>query len=278
MTQILGVVGDPISHSLSPQMQTAAIDRAGLDATYLSFHIKKEQLSAFIKEVRDNNYLGFNVTIPHKQNILDYLDDMAPEALAIGAVNTVHHSRNHLIGYNTDATGYMLSLKEEKRWRAKGKTVTLLGAGGAARAVAYSLLKAGAAQIYVYDKIVIKSNELAKNMNNLFMKSQRTDVIDWLDLKDCLAETHLLVNATPVGMGGTSFDSLVLDALADTALVSDLVYTPRETPLLRDARKIGLSTHEGLGMLLYQGVEAFKIWFGKDPDVNVMRKTLEDAL
>jgi shikimate dehydrogenase len=274
MTEILGVIGDPIDHSLSPLMHRAAIEKAGIDAVYRAFHIRLDQLPAFIEEVHKNHYLGFNVTIPHKQNIMSYLDDIAPEAQAIGAVNTVLHRSGQLIGYNTDAIGYLRSISEEKKWEPHGKSVTLLGAGGAARAVSYSLMKAGASQIYIIDQITTKANELAENINKLFMKSQRMDVIEWADLTECLTKSDLLVNATPIGLQGTSFDFLPLEALPDSALVSDLVYSPRETPLLLEAKKLGHKTHEGLGMLLYQGAEAFRIWFGKDPDVDVMRQVL----
>jgi len=271
MTQIIGVIGDPIEHSLSPLMQTAALQAAGIDATYRSFHVTADDLAAFVQEVRDTPYLGFNITIPHKQSIRQYLDRLMPEAEAIGAVNTVHHIDGKLIGYNTDATGYLRSLNKEQQWQAADKIITLLGAGGAARAVAYGLQAAGAKRIFLVNRTAAKATALASEVS----VAQATE---WSSLPSCLDDSDLLVNATSVGMGGTAFDNLPLASLPKHALVSDLVYTPRETPLLRSAKERGLQTHEGLGMLVYQGAEAFKIWFGQEPDVKVMRTALEKAL
>ncbi len=276
MTQTLGIIGDPVAHSLSPAMQRAALKSAGIDAVYQAFHVLPDKIATFIEEARATPYLGFNITIPHKQIIMAHLDEIQPEAAAIGAVNTVLNRDGRLIGFNTDGIGYLRSLTEEKNWQPTGKVATLLGAGGAARAVAYALLDSGLSTLFIVNRTPQKAEALAKDLNKMFAGKIRSG--GWEILESCLSQSELLINATSVGMDDTSFQDLHLEALPKGALVSDLVYTPRITPLLKTAQSQGYDTHEGLGMLLYQGAEAFKIWFNQDPDIEIMRKVLEEKL
>lgn len=278
MTTILGVIGDPVTHSLSPVMQSAGIKSAGIDAVYKMFPVTPAQLADFVTEVRQNAYHGFNVTLPHKQRIAPYLDEIVPEAEAIGAVNTVLNRNGHLIGYNTDATGYLRSLTEEQQWQPEDKTITLLGAGGAARAIGYGLLQADIAQLYLVNRTADKAVAMAEELSRVTRHESRVKAMPWSQLPSCLSATDLLINATSVGLDGTRFDNLPLDTLQAGALVSDLVYTPRRTPLLAEADALAYTTHEGLGMLLYQGAEAFQIWFEKEADITAMRQALLGAL
>ncbi len=276
MTYVLGVIGDPIEHSLSPVMQMAAIKAAEIDATYKAFHIKADELASFVDRVRRENFLGFNITIPHKQDIMAYLDEISPEAEAIGAVNTVVNVQGQLTGHNTDAIGYIRSLQEEKQWKPHGKVVTVLGAGGAARAVAYGLLEHDVQQLYIANRSPDKAEALCNELGKLFV--DRISFVAWKQLPAYLKKSDLLLNATAVGLGGTRFEQLDLSQLPQHALVSDLVYAPAETPLLHEAKQAGYTTHGGLGMLLYQGAEAFRLWFKQAADVEIMRRALTEEL
>lgn len=278
MTMLLGIIGDPIAHSLSPIMQNRALEAAGLDATYLPYHVRSPELKAFIEDVHQQNMTGFNVTVPHKVSIMKYLDEVDEEAHQIGAVNTVLYHEGRLSGYNTDARGYCRSLQEEARFSAKDKAICILGAGGAARAVAYGLLTAGATNVMIANRTAEKAEALVQSFAHDY--PHRITHIPWepKTLGENFGKCDLLINTTTVGLDGTRFDRLPLAQLPGTALVSDLVYSPRETPLLREAKEAGFSTHEGLGMLLYQGAESFRIWTGIEPDIKVMRKALEEAL
>jgi shikimate dehydrogenase len=260
-------------------MHAAALKQAGIDATYHTWHVRPAELENFIRKVRSQNYLGFNVTLPHKQTIMPYLDEISDAARVIGAVNTVAHQQGQLVGYNTDAHGFIRSLHTETSWSTtKGKSVTILGAGGAARAVAYGLLNEKAQRVFIINRTLSKAQALASDLATYY--PSRVTASPWTDesMSAFFPECDLLVNATSVGLEGSSFNSLPLTSLPAHAIVSDLVYTPRATALLAAARRLGLKTHDGLGMLIYQGAEAFKIWFGQDPDIGVMRHALEQVL
>lgn len=276
MTAIYGIIGDPIKHSLSAKMQNRAFAKAKIDAIYLPFHVQPEGLVTFIESARNWQMSGFNVTIPHKVSIMEFLDEIEEEAKAIGAVNTISFKNNQLLGDNTDAQGYLRSLKQEAHWSSKGKVVTLLGAGGAARAVVYGLLNDGVKKLFIINRTHEKACQIAEFFKHSF--SEKIIVIKWEEesMREALEQSDLLINATSIGLKGSSFDNLPLEVLSKKAIVSDLVYRPRKTPLLKQAKELGLKTHEGIGMLLYQGVESFKIWTGIEPDINVMREALEE--
>lgn len=296
--RFIGIIGDPIAHSLSPAMHNAAFQKAGLPFVYLPFHVTARQLPRFIKAVRgqsrwgaigvesgisprfkrgsglaspnESTLSGFNVTIPHKEKVMRYLDSVSPEARAIGAVNTVVIRNNKLLGFNTDTPGYLRSLTTETGFRPRGKRVLILGAGGAARAVIFALAQAGAKEITVSDQIPGKAQRLVKEFRKRFKQVR----IGGVEIKTA----DLLVNATPVGLNGTRFKNLPIEELPRRAIVSDLVYHPAMTPLLKEAKRRGFKIHSGLGMLLGQGALSFQLWTGKRPDPGVMKKALLDAL
>lgn len=278
MTKLYGVIGDPIKHSLSALMQNRALQEAKMDAVYLPFHVPPQELKAFVEAARRWPCHGFNITLPHKRTIQPYLDELSEEAHIMGAVNTVTNREGYLFGTNTDATGYIRSLQEECPFQVAKSTATVLGAGGAAHAVIFGLLNTGVEKIFLFNRTPEKSQQLKMHFAGHF--PQRIEAHDWDQerLGQALAQSQLLVNATSVGLNGTEFSNLPLDKLPAAALVSDLVYRPRQTPLLRDAAERGLNIHEGLGMLVHQGAESFRIWTGQEPDRAVMRQALEEAL
>lgn len=278
MTKLFGVIGDPIAHSLSAVMHNRAFKHAAIDAVYLPFHVPPAELASFIDSARHWPCSGFNVTIPHKQSIMDYIQDVSEEARLIGAVNTVTNSSGRLMGTNTDAVGYVRSLREDGHFDPSACTAVILGAGGAAHAVCYSLLEANAAKIILCNRTELHARSLAQHFAPYY--PHRIEVIKWerASLMDAFGRSQLLINATSVGLHGTRFDGLPLEALPQKSLVSDLVYRPRQTPLLRAAASLGLRTLEGLAMLVYQGAASFEIWTGVVPDIGVMRMAVTDAL
>lgn len=278
--KIIAIIGDPIHHSLSPAMQNAVFKKMKLPYLYLPFRVKPGQLKNFLRKVQELKIAGFNVTIPHKEKILPSLDWISPEAKAIGAVNTILVKRGKLYGHNTDTDGYLLSLKEEAGFDPHQKKIFLLGAGGAARAILYGLALSGAHTIFICNRTPSKASALAKEFSKKF-KSCHFDVVpfDKNNFAKKFPDVDLLINATPLGLSsGRPMPSLPLEKLPPKALVSDLIYRPYLTPLLRRARRLRLRTLPGLGMLLYQGARSFRIWTNKKPDLRAMRKALLDAL
>lgn len=275
--KVLGVIGDPISHSLSPLMQNAALADQGLTYLYMPFHVKPEELESFCQNASEH-LIGFNVTIPHKQTILPYLHSISREARLIGAVNTVIVKSGKLFGHNTDAAGYALSLEKEAGFEIKGKHITVLGAGGSARAIATAMGLNGAREMTFLNRTAKKAFDLASEFGKKFPKTVfSAGSLDEIGSHDW-AGTDLLVNATALGMGSKKHLKLPLTRLPSHALVSDIVYTPLETPLLRSAKRAKVRTHAGWGMLLYQGALAFELWTKKKAPVAVMKEALLNAL
>lgn len=280
--QITGIIGDPIAHSLSPAMHNASFRKKQLPYVYLPFRVRPRELRRFLKDIRSwgwGRVRGFNVTIPHKEAILPFLDRVSPEARAIGAVNTVVIEKGKFLGYNTDAAGWLRSLEDETGLRPKGKTAVVLGAGGAARAVVYALAKVGTREIAVSNRTRSRADALAREFGKKFPHTRIVAVPFLSDLlHKIFSEIDLLVNTTSVGLGGTRFAGLSLASLNKKAVVSDLVYRPLLTPLLRQAKKMRLKIHLGWGMLLHQGALSARLWTKKNPDVRAMRDALLNGL
>lgn len=277
--RFLGIIGDPIAHSLSPAMHNAVLRRSGFRFFYLPFHVTPDRLKGFVRDVPLLHLAGFNVTIPHKEAILKHLSWVSPEARAIGAVNTVVVSGGRLKGYNTDAPGYLRSLMEETEFRPKGKSVLMLGAGGSARAVLFALASAGAKTIVIANRTPPRARALAREFSRKFPRvAFSATPLETPALATCFPATDLLVNTTSVGLGGTAFPHLPLARIKKSAVVSDLVYKPLMTPLLKAAARRGLAIHTGDGMLLHQGALAYRLWTGRKADLKVMKKALLRAM
>ncbi|MFA5881410.1 MAG: shikimate dehydrogenase [Eubacteriales bacterium] len=279
-TKVVGIFGCPVEHSFSPAMHNNAFNHLGLDYVYVPFLVKPENLAAAVAGIRAQNLAGVNVTIPHKGAVIDFLDELAPEAKLIGAVNTIVNREGVLKGYNTDAPGFIKSLEHGTGLSPRGKKILLVGAGGAARAISIQLALAGASEIIFATPIPQEVESLRPAITG----STNTTVgeIPWNenDISGALGGTDILINATPLGMYPNIADMppVRLAALRKDALVCDLIYNPAETILLRKARECGLATLNGMGMLLYQGAIAFELWTGVKPPLSVMKNALHSAL
>jgi shikimate dehydrogenase len=274
-TRIAGVVGYPIAHTLSPVMQNAAFASARIDAVYLPFSIRPEALKAFLRTMADIGALGLNVTIPHKPQALEYMDEVSPEARRIGAVNTVVIRDGKLIGHNTDGYGFLVSIR--RKLSPFGKKAVILGAGGAARAVAVALADAGAANLTLIAPIPAQRRELLAHLHALGYPQAAGMAFDAPKVREVIGAADLVVNTTPLGMQAKDPLPVPPDWLAEKACVVDLVYGRGRTRWLRAAAHRGRRVVPGWLMLLHQGAEAFRLWTGKRPPVEVMRRALRAA-
>ncbi|WP_028776310.1 shikimate dehydrogenase [Shimazuella kribbensis] len=273
-TRPLGLIGHPVSHSKSPEMLNEVCKILGIPAVYLAYAVEPNQLEEAVRGMKALGFIGFNVTIPHKVAIIPFLDELDDTAAEIGAVNTVVNQDGKLIGYNTDGVGYLRSLTEETAFSLRDKTVTILGAGGAARAVSITLAKAGVKELFIANRTVEKAEQLSE----VVTKWTRASGVSLHESNEEIAKSHLLVNTTSIGMTPSEEHSPIpLEYLHPALLVSDLIYRPKETKLLQRAASIGASTHGGLGMLLYQAAVAVEHWFGQKAPIAQMRTILENG-
>ena len=270
-----GVIGYPLGHSISPAIFQAAFDAAGVDATYEAWETEPDQLEGRLNALRGDDFLGANVTIPHKEAVVPFLDRLDETAEHAGAVNTIAHEGDQLAGHNTDVAGFARALREDAGFDAKGKRAALIGAGGAARAVALALVEAGAAYVLIVGRTPKRADKLVAALRPLTPAGTTISWAHWGDgvFLTYLPAADLIVNCTPVGTRGSDTNGhSPLDAalLPSGGAVFDLVYNPSETPLLKAAKERGAKAVSGLGMLVYQAAESFRIWTGKDAPVDAM--------
>lgn len=272
---LLGVLGDPIAHSKSPVMHNAALRAARVEGNYVLLHVKPDKLEDAIRGIRALNFRGVNVTIPHKVEVMNYLDEIDDGARVIGAVNTIVNEGGRLKGYNTDGIGYVRSLKEEAASDLQGKRVMILGAGGAARGITHALLGEKPESIVILNRTTDKAKQLAEEWDgDVSIKGYSFD-----DASHLLADIDVLINTTSVGMDPFVEDlPLDLELIPSGIIVSDLIYNPLETRLLRESRERGCTVHGGLGMFVYQGAIAFEYFMGFTPAVDEMRKAVLQVL
>lgn len=274
-TRILGIFGDPVAHSLSPLMQNEALGRAGIDAIYVPFHVKPENLKAAVAGIRSLDLWGVNVTVPHKEEVIRLLDAVDPDARLIGAVNTIVNRGGVLTGYNTDAPGLLRSLAEDLGFDPSGRRILLLGAGGACRAALMALGKAGAAWIAIANRTRNRAEVLAGEFNDVLKGTELAAFsLDPGELSAALPQVDLLLNTTAVGLQGEGFTDFPWDALVPGAQVYDMIYGRQGTPLLRTAQARGHQAVDGLGMLAAQGEEAFFLWTGRRSPAGLMKARL----
>ncbi|MCB4792734.1 MAG: shikimate dehydrogenase [Elusimicrobia bacterium] len=268
-TRLTGIFGYPIKHTLSPLMHNTAFKYLNLDFFYLPFEIKPEELKEAIHAIRVLNIAGVNLTIPHKENALKFLDKIDFLAKKIGSVNTLVNKNGILTGYNTDGLGFLKDLINHEI-NPRNKTAILVGAGGAGRAIASVLSHAGAKIIYITDKDEARAKKLVRSVKN----SRFEPFIKW---QKRIKETSLLVNATPLGMHDNDPSPVNIENLNKKTFVYDVIYN-RKTKLLEFAKKVKARHCSGIGMLLNQGALAFELWTGKKAPVKVMEKALLKAL
>jgi len=310
MTKYAGLIGYPVGHSISPAMQQAAFDHYKLDIRYELWETEPSELGAAVERLRSAETLGANVTVPHKEAVMPSMDELDDLALEIGAVNTIVNRGGRLIGYNTDAGGFLRALRKEGSFNPAGKRAVLVGAGGVARAAGFALARAGVKSLVITDIITERAHGLASDLERSLARTQGPPPRSCVDAKDVggvasldfkmhpipeikvlspdepqFAETilgcDLLVNCSPVGMKHSNTEGkspLDVGLIPKGALVYDVVYNPLETPLLTDAKKAGARTLSGLAMLVYQGAMSFEMWTGKEAPIDIMFKSAKKAL
>lgn len=292
-TKILGVIGYPIAHSLSPAMHNAAIAHLGVDFVYLAFPVKPEDLKVAISGFRAIGVRGFSITIPHKQAIIPLLSEVSPIARAIGAVNTVYLTDKGWCGTNTDVEGFLAPLQSSEPLPYQGgarggsdwsqKVAVILGNGGAARAVVAGCAQLGCAEIHVVGRNQQNLAEFQQSWLDSPMPVKSLQVHTWDNLSSLISQADLLVNTTPVGMYPHGEISPVatsaIDQISPGAIVYDLIYNPNPTQFLKDAQQRGAQIIDGLEMLVQQGAAALKIWLDTESvPVDVMRLALKKHL
>lgn len=275
-TKTAGIFGDPIGHTLSPHMHNAAFESVGLDIVFLPFHVRSDERGALkkaVEAVRALNMVGVNVTIPHKEKVIKHLDWVDDDAALMGAVNTIVNRDGRLLGYNTDGAGFLESLGLDTGFFPDGKRAFIIGAGGAARSIAYALLKNGAISVVIANRTIERADFLAKELSERFKKPsvEAVALSDVALLSTYASKADLVVNTTSLGMMGKGEPEVPLLSFKRGAVVSDIVYRPLETAFLKKAAQAGLKCHTGLGMLVHQGAIAFELWTGVKAPIEVMR-------
>ena len=279
-TELIGLMAYPIRHSSSPAMHNAAFAKLGLDYAYLAFEVDNDSLEGAVQGIRSLKLVGSNVSMPNKTVVHKYLDKLSPAAEMCGAVNTIVNEDGVLTGHITDGTGYMMSLKDNGV-DVIGKKMTIVGAGGAATAIEIQAALDGVAEISIFnrkDEFWANAEEtVRKKKKKTNCKAQLFDLADLDKLKEEIASSYLFTNATGMGMKPLEGQTYIPDKsfLRPDLIVSDVVYYPRETELLRMAKEVGCKTMNGLGMMLFQGAAAFKMWTGEDMPIEYMKEKLD---
>lgn len=276
-TKVLGIIGHPIEHSMSPTMHNPALQELGLDYVYVAFDVHPDRLENAVDAVRSLDIKGINVTIPHKETIIQYLDEIDPVAKKMGAINTIKNENGYLRAKNTDAAGAKKSLIDAG-CEIKGKDILFLGSGGAARSIAY-LLSEEADKIVLTDIVEEKATQVANEIKQNMGANVEGKAPSETFLKSAIKEVDLLINATPIGMY-PKIDAMPIskDLLHPDLFVFDVIYNPMETQLMKEAAKKGCKTLSGLNMLVNQGVIAFEWWTGKTPNSQLMKEKIIDFL
>ena len=274
-TRLAAVVANPIKHSISPFIHNSAFEATNTNGVYLAWEVDEAELAETVANIRRYQMYGINLSMPYKEQVIPYLDQLSEEACLIGAVNTVVNREGTLIGYNTDGKGFFKSLPS---FKISKKRLVLLGAGGAAKAILAQAILDGVSQISVF----VRSSSMEKTRPYLEKIQNatgfRVDLLaleDIQELQDSITQADLLVNATSVGMDGSSQPIPTSIILPEKLLVADVIYQPFETPFLKWTRNQGNQSINGLGMLLYQAAEAFELWTGKEMPTNQIWELLK---
>lgn len=278
----VGLIGYPVAHSLSPRMHQAAFDALDIEASYALWETRPDRLAGRIASLRSPDVLGANVTIPYKEDVLPLVDECDPVAARIGAINTIVNRGGRLVGYNTDASGFIRALTgfAAHPFDCRGKTVVILGTGGAARAAAVGLLENGVDKVILLGRTEEHLNNLLHHLRTLTASMRRkTRIYGYFpgssEANSLLSNAELVVNATPLGLKADDTTLLLdINVLPATSLVMDMIFNPPLTPLLRAAQARGCQVLNGLSMLFYQGALAFEIWTGRPAPIEVMQRAL----
>ena len=274
-TNIVGLIGHPVEHSFSPPMHNAAFDALNMDYAYVAFDVNPNDLKSAIEGAESLNIKGFNVTIPHKVDVMQYLDELDEVARLIGAVNTIDFK--NLKGYNTDGIGAVKAIEEVTS--IKNKNVVVAGAGGASRAISFYIAKYGAESLTILNRNEVKVESLASDVSDSGLIGEvASDSINAIG--NYMESADVLIDTTPLGMHPNINDEPIVkaDMMDEDLVVFDAVYNPNETVLIKEVIKANAKPVYGIKMLLYQGAESFKIWTGKTAPVDVMEKALRNTL
>ncbi len=276
-TKIVGLIGNPVEHSVSPDMHNAAFKELGLDYVYLAFKVEEKFVEEAIDGLKGLEMEGVNVTIPHKSAVMAHLDELDKTARQIGAVNTIKRIDHKLKGFNTDGKGALRALRENFE-SLKDKNVTLLGAGGAARAISFALAEAGA-NLKISNRTTSKAEKLIEEIGDKTGNKPALVHQEEEDLKKAVESCEILINSTSVGMAPEEDATLIeAEQMHSDLTVMDIVYNPLETKLLKEAEKAGAETINGLNMLVRQGATSFEIWTGEKAPVKVMEEATKRAM
>jgi shikimate dehydrogenase len=280
----LGVLGDPVAHSLSPEMQNAALKETKINMQYARWHILPEQLQDALRLIRDREFVGVNLTLPHKLPALDFLDETEADAKQSGAVNTIAVRDEKLIGFNTDGLGFSRAIREEFSVDLRDLRILVLGAGGAARAIARQCAKENCERLVITNRTLSKAQEVAGGLHDFFAGPRvlgpvpRLQAIAWEEaaIRFQIANIDLIVNATPLGLNRSDPSPIPARLLAPHLMIYDTIYARGQspTPFITAATEAGARAANGLSMLLHQGARSFEVWFGRAAPINAMRAAL----
>lgn len=282
-TGTLGLIGHPAGHSLSPAIHNAAFEALGMNFRYLAWDVEPHRLGDAVAGARALGFAGLNVTIPYKESVVRWLDELSPSARNAGAVNVIENKNGHLTGHNTDGAGFLRSLALDLTFDPAGKTVLILGAGGAARALAAALLAAGVGCLTLANRSVNRARDIMDVLSRTLPAGGAMTAVDLCSeplMRSVLTECDLVINCTPVGMHpATGFSPLAnVRDLPEHCLVADTIFNPRRTNFMALAETRGLRTIGGQGMLVQQAALAWEIWFGRPGPVDTMTRALDQAL
>ncbi|MEA4849733.1 MAG: shikimate dehydrogenase [Clostridiaceae bacterium] len=275
-TSLAGLLGYPVKHSKSPQMHNTAFEALNLDCVYMAFEVEDGHIKEAVDALKVLNAIGFNVTMPHKNKVVELLDEVSENVKIIGSVNTVKNEKGKLIGYNTDGMGFIKAL-QEAGVDFRDKKIVMAGAGGAARAVAIQLAFDGAGEVVIFNRTLSSAEKIVNTINsNIPSCRGRALEINEAVLKEELKDAAVLVNCTSLGMKNSIDQSIVSapETLHKGLFVADIIYDPSKTKLLSIAEEAGCKTMNGLGMLIWQGAIAFKIWTGQDMPVDLIKRDI----
>ncbi len=272
-TRLVGLLGSPLGHSLSPRMHNRVFEKLQMDCLYLPIEVSREDLPTVFAAIKKMNFIGCNVTIPHKLEIIDLLDELDPLAQRIGAVNTVQLTNGRAVGYNTDGPGFLRSLAEEAGITPQGRRFLLFGCGGATRAIAITLATEGAAAVTICNRTVGKAERLAEEINSRISRCAQAIAFSDKEQQSAAEEAEIIINTTSIGMSPDREAIPCPPAIISAHhVVADIVYNPPQTTLLSAAEERGAKVVPGLGMLVWQGAAAFEIFTGRKADVAIMKE------
>ncbi|MGE6629226.1 shikimate dehydrogenase [Bacillus sp. NPDC077027] len=275
MKSLYGLIGNPVGHSMSPDIHNVALRDAGIDAHYHAFHVENDQLEEAVKGLKALGVSGFNITVPHKVNIMQYLDRIDVAAERLGAVNTVRLEGKQLVGYNTDGEGFLHSLLESLDKPLSDLSFLMIGAGGAARSIYTTLVEYEPLRFDIVNRTLEKAEELIASADGKMTSA----VLDLSKAEKQLGQYDVVIHTTSIGMHPhIEFMPISLKHAKKTAVICDIVYNPLQTKLLIEAKQLGLKTVDGVGMFVGQAVRAFELWTGTSPDVEKMKSIVIEKL